>query len=181
MHSRTPPQPNRLVKDKPHGTRLKYKAGCRCLPCRAVNARYEAKRAKARASGPWDGLVPANSARRHILKLSRQGVGRRAIAVASDVAEAVVSRVRSGRQTKICKRTEERILAVSNQAASDGALVQADATWRQIRTLLAEGFTKVELARRLGYQSPCFQIGKFRIRARTAARIDRLFRLLMKQ
>lgn len=181
MQPRTPPNVGRLAEQKPHGTRLKYKAGCRCLACRAANARYETGRARSRASGNWNGLVAAEATRKQILKLSKQGVGRRAIAAASDVAEKVISRVRSGAQVKVRKSTEGRILAVSNQASSDGALTRADATWKQIRALLAEGFTKAELARRLGYRFPSLQIGKTRIRARTAARIDRLFCMLMKE
>jgi len=181
MQPRTPPNVRRLAEQKPHGTRLKYKAGCRCLACRAANARYETARAHARASGNWNGLVSAEAARTHILKLSKQGVGRRAIAAASDVAEKVISRIRSGSQLNIRKSTETRILAISNQAPSDGALVRANATWKQIKALLADGFTKAELARRLGYRFPSLQIGKTRIRASTAARIDRLFRMLMKE
>ena len=181
MQSRNPPNVAKLAANKPHGTRLKYKAGCRCLVCRAANARYETTRARASSSGNWNGLVPAEAARKHILKLSRQGVGRRAIAAASDVAERVISRIRSRRQSNVRKSTEDRILAVSNQAQSDGALIRADGAWKQIKALLADGFTKAELARRLGYRSPSLQIGKAKIQARTAARIDRLFRVLMKE
>ena len=181
MRSRTPPNAPKRTENIAHGTRLKYKAGCRCLRCRAANARYEADRIQARAAGSWNGLVAAEASRRHILRLSRQGVGRRAIAAASDVAERTISRIRSGKQSKLRKSTEERILAISNQALSDGTLIRAGITWRQIRTLLAEGFTKAELARRLGHLSPSLQIGKSHIRARTAMRIDRLFRTLMRE
>jgi len=47
--------------------------------------------------------------------------------------------------------------------------------------LLEEGFTKAELARRLGFETPALQVGKGEILARTAARVDRLFRMLMKE
>ena len=30
--------------DKPHGTRLKYMGGCKCMLCRAANSRYETER-----------------------------------------------------------------------------------------------------------------------------------------
>lgn len=180
MQFRKSPNPPRLIKEKPHGSRQRYVAGCRCLLCKAANARYETTRAKDRTSGRWNDLVPAKAARKHILKLSAQGVGRRALAAASDVAERVIANIRSGKQVNVRRSTEERLLAISNQAPSDGALIRANVAWRQIKRLLAEGFSKAELARRLGYQSPSLQLGKKRIRARTAARVDRLFRMLMK-
>lgn len=181
MHPRNPPSIPEPTDSQRHGTRLKYKAGCRCLPCRAANARYEATRTKGRDTGGQNSLVSAEAARQHILKLSMQGVGRRALAAASDVAEKVIANIRSGKQLNIRRNTEERLLAINNQAPSDGALVRANVAWRQIRRLLAEGFSKAELARRLGYQSPSLQFGKTRIRARTAAQVDRLFRMLMKE
>ncbi len=170
-----------LAADKPHGTRTKYKAGCRCLPCRAANARYESERSRARAAGDWNGLVSATAARKHIFRLSKQGVGRAAIAAASDIAPSIISRIKSGESTQIRKRTEDKLLAVSGRAVSDGALVRARPTWRQINALLSEGFTKVELARRLKYKGLSLQLGKKWIRARNAARVDRLFRILMKE
>jgi len=66
-------------------------------------------------------------------------------------------------------------------AVSDAAIVPANETWRQINVLLEEGFTKAELAHRLGFESAALQVGKERILARTAARVDRLFRMLMKE
>jgi hypothetical protein len=170
-----------LAAQKSHGTRLKYMAGCKCLPCRAANSRYECERAKARLAGDWNGLVPALAARRHLLRLSKQGVGRRAVAAACDVSLTIVASIRSGTRTQIRKRTQDRILGVTRLAVSDAALVPANETWRQINALLEEGFTKAELARRLGFRTPALQVGKGKILARTAARVDRLFRMLMKE
>lgn len=181
MRSRNLPNAIVLGADKPHGTRMKYKAGCRCLLCRASNARYQAARAQARATGKWNGLVGSEKARAHILSLSKQGVGRRAIAAASDISERVISRIRSGEQQQIRKRTEDEILAISKRALSDGALLSARRTWHQINALLTEGFTKTELARRLGYACPSLQLGKRKIRAHTAARVDKLYRMIMQE
>jgi hypothetical protein len=93
----------------------------------------------------------------------------------------VISRIKSGQSTHIRKGTEEKLLAVSKDAVSDAAGVRAYPTWRQIKSLLAEGFTRAELARRLGYKSPSLQLGKKWILARNAARVDRLYRRLMKE
>ena len=60
-----------LSATKPHGTRLKYMGGCKCMLCRAANSRYETERAVARKNGDWNGIVDARAARRHILKLSK--------------------------------------------------------------------------------------------------------------
>jgi hypothetical protein len=106
------------------------------------------------------GLAPSNRARRHIFRLSRQGVGRRALSAASDVSAAIIVEIKSGRRTQIRKRTQERILEVSHVAVIDAAVVSAGPSWKQIRALLSEGFTKAELARRLGFRSNALQLGK---------------------
>ncbi len=175
------PSVDALAAGKPHGIRLKYQSGCRCLLCRAANSRYESERARARAAGGWNGLVPAKAAKKHILRLSRQGVGRRALSAACDVPSSVIQLIRSGDRTQIRKRTEERILAVSRLAVSDAAVVPAAETWRQINALLQEGFTEPGLASRLGLKSHRLRFGKQRLLARTAVRVDRLYRLLMKE
>ena len=170
-----------LAAHKPHGTRLKYMAGCKCLRCRAANSRYECERSASRLAGDWNGLVPATAARHHLFRLSKQGVGRRAVSAACDVSLTIIGSIRSGTRTQIRKRTQDRILGVTRHAVSDAALVPANETWRQINALIEEGFTKAELARRLGLETPALQLGRSRILARTAARVDRLFRMLMKE
>lgn len=161
------------------GTRAKYISGCRCLPCRAANSRYECERAAARKAGDWNGLVPAGRARAHLLKLSRRGVGRRAVQAACDVALTILQEVHSGRKTQIRRRTETRILAVTVDALSDGALIPAAHTHALIQRLLEEGFTRAELARRLGYRSPKLQLNTPKVTAKNAARVERFYRLVM--
>ena len=74
-----------LSATKPHGTRLKYMGGCKCMLCRAANSRFETERAVARKNGDWNGIVDARAARRHILKLSKAGVGYKSVADAASV------------------------------------------------------------------------------------------------
>ena len=163
-----------LAADRPHGDRLRYLAGCRCFHCRRANSDYERTRQAARLAGDWNGLVDASRAREHVQRLSRAGVGKRAVAAASDVAVSVVSAVRSGRKTRIRARTERRLLAVTPEMVSDGALIKAGRALRLIDALTEEGFSKAELARRLGYASPALQFTRPRMRARSAARIQAL-------
>jgi len=161
----------------PCGTRAAYVSGCHCAPCTAANAAYARARWRAqRLQDDWNGLLSAERARAHLLKLSRAGVGRRAVAAASDVSSTLLLEVRLGRKDKIRARTERRILAVDIGCRSDASLVPAKGTWRLIRLLLEEGFTKRELARRMGFASPAIQFRKTRVLARTALRVKKLYR-----
>ena len=167
-----------LAQGKPHGTRIRYMAGCRCHSCRAANSAYERERQQARKAGDWNGIVSAARARLHIMKLRRKGVGRRAIGAASDVSDTVLSDIITKRKTRIRARTERRILAVTTKMASDHALVGAAASWRLIDRLLEEGYTKADLTKQLGYANLALQLNERQITVRNAARIERLYRRL---
>jgi DNA-binding CsgD family transcriptional regulator len=95
------------------------------------------------------------------------------------VSVSVLSDIRGLRKTQIRRYTERRILAVSSGAASDHALISARPTWHKILKLLREGFSKAELARRLGYKRPALQLNRRKITAANAARVDRFYRLIM--
>lgn len=168
-----------LAAKKPHGDRLRYMAGCRCVPCRAANSRYECARLKARQSGEWNGLVSTKEVKRHLRKLSRAGIGYKTVADASGVAKSTLARIKSGKKRQIRKQTEARILAVTAQARADASIVPAGQTWKYIYKLLEEGFTKAEIARRLGKKTPALQIRKDYVLARTAVAIERLYNRIM--
>jgi len=166
----------------PCGTRAKYiGARCRCLRCRVANAGYEAARKVRRAAGDTNGLVPAAPARAHLLALSRAGVSRTPVHEACDVSRTVLAAIRRGTRTQIREATARRILAVTSDAVADHAVIGAGQTKRQLRVLLHEGFTRGELARRLGSRArtPHLQIMGPRVLARTAAKVDRFYRLVM--
>ncbi len=167
-----------LAADRPHGDRLRYVAGCRCDDCRAANSRYERERLAARQAGDWNGIVPADRARTHLLKLSKAGVGRRAVAAASDVALSVLYDIRMGTKKRIRARTERLILAVSVAQASDRALTSAKRTHKLIAELLEEGYTQGFIAQRLGYRHRGLQFRAARVTVRNAARVARLHREL---
>ncbi len=167
-----------LAADKPHGARVKYIGGCRCSECRAANNAYEKHWSKLRQTGRGNGLVTAGQARRHLEKLSRQGVGRRAVSAAADVPESTLFKIVHGTRRQIRRQTERRILAATIEAAADRSLIDAAPTWVLIRRLLSEGFTKRELARRLG-KGISLQLGKTRITAANAYQVKRLYRQVM--
>ncbi len=163
-----------LGAERPHGVRLRYMAGCRCLKCRMANTNYETARARARKAGDWNGIVDAAPARAHIRKLGRAGVGYKMVAAVSDVGKTSVFQIRQGRKLRVRARTARRILAVTIACRGDAALVSAKGTWRLIEQLLEEGLTKARIARELGAQRPALQIRKDLVTVRTAARVRAL-------
>lgn len=171
--------PAELAAARPHGDRLKYLGGCRCLPCRAANSRYASERQAARKNGDWNGLVSTSAARSHLRKLSRQGVGYKSVAEAAGVAKTILQEILFGNRKKIRRRTEQKILSVTKAAIADGALVSAEVTWKRIQWMLDEGYTKKAIAQMLGYKR-ALQIGKFAVTARTASRVERLWRRMQR-
>ena len=167
-----------VVAEFAHGRRARYVAGCRCALCTAANRNYARHRLEAQREGDWNGLVPAQKAREHMVRLSKLGVGRRAVAAATDIADSVLARIRTGRKSRIRARTERRILAVTPAMTSDRALIAPGRTFTLIESLCAEGFSKAELARRLGYAGPALQFNPRRMTARNVARVEALHRRL---
>jgi hypothetical protein len=153
-------------------------AGCKCRDCRRANSLYETARARARKNGDWNGLVPADTARRHLLKLSRQGIGRRAVSIAADVSENLIGAIKSKRKKQIRARSERRILSVTKADARDHSYVPARPTWKLLRMLKTEGYKTEQLARQLGYTHRAIQFRKTRVLVRTAFRVERLYRQL---
>jgi hypothetical protein len=170
-----------LSERHPHGTRVRYMTGCKCMLCRAANSRYETERAKARANGDWNGLVPAFLARKHLLKLSRWGIGRDSVAAASGVSVTVICEIKARTKQHIRMRTHRAILAVDATAITAGTLIKARPVWAQLNRLLREGFTQIEIARRLGSRAknPALQIRGDVVTAQTAMRVERLHAQIM--
>ncbi len=160
------------------GSRSGHSSDCRCLPCRAAIAEYERERkAAVREIGPL--LVPAENAMLHLQQLKRQKIGLRAVADAADISVKSLRAIRSGEKTLIRRKNAERILAVDKQVIADHALVPAAKTWNQINELLEEGYSQQFLARSLGVRSGYLEFGQKRVLAKTAAKVDKLYRKCM--
>jgi hypothetical protein len=167
----------KLAANKPHGNRVRYMAGCRCLRCRASNSNYETRRSLLRRAGLWNGLVSSRKARRHVLALSRWGVGYKTVAKVGGISKTVMFKIRSGQRKQIRALTEKRIMDVSRFSVRGSTLIPAEDTWRMIRWLLQEGFTRKALARRIGSQAkvPSLQLKEDFVTAASAKKVEALW------
>lgn len=163
-----------LAKNRPHGDRLRYIGGCRCAECRAANTAYEKARVVARKAGDWNGYVDTQLARQHLQQLSGQGVGRHSVSDASGVADSILFEIASGAKTRIRARTEKAILAVTAEAAADHAYVCAKTTWALLDELIADGYTRGELALAMGRKTANLQVGRRQVTVRTRFEVQRL-------
>lgn len=164
----------------PHGVRARYSAGCRCDECRAANTAYERKRARHRVWHGPDVLVDAKRARQHLKRLSRKDVGRRTVGAAADVGDTTLSKIIAGTKKQIRCSTEKRILEVDVGAAADAARTDAGPTWKLLNQLLKRGWSKAELARRLGYKRAALQFNKRSVLVKTAHQVKLLHAELIK-
>ena len=167
-----------IVAIRPHGDRLRYIAGCRCDLCRKANTAYERERQQARKAGDWNGIVPADKAREHLLALSLDGVGRRAVSDVTNLSSHIIFEIRSGKRTQIRGRTERLILAVTTEMAAENSLVPAGPTWELIGELLKAGFTKTRIAQELNGAN-ALQLSKTMVALRNASAISKIHKRLM--
>jgi hypothetical protein len=159
---------------RPHGTRARYIGGCKCMLCRAANSRYNTQRDAARRAGePADILVSSDAARAHLARLSAAGVGYKSVGAAGSVAISVLAEIRQGRRPQIRRSTERKILAVDEGAVAGNGLVPAGPTWKILDGLIADGYTKTQLAKWCGWKAS-IQLNRQRITAASAAKVRRM-------
>jgi hypothetical protein len=116
--------------------------------------------------------VSASLAREHLLKLRRDGVGKRAVEAVTGIQNYTLMRIANGTQRRIRQSTECKILAVTDGALSDGAQISAQLTIAQIRGLLARGYTLKALETQMGDRIQF--LDQKLVTARTALRVQRL-------
>lgn len=95
----------------------------------------------------------------------------------SGLGRLLLRGIRSGRTTKIRRRQELAILAVRPEPG--GVIVPAGPTWEKLRELESEGFTKSQLARRLGLKCGRLYLSRKRITKTTKAKVDAFYETIM--
>jgi hypothetical protein len=167
-----------------HGSHAKYAIErCRCEPCRKAQRDYNRNRLRqlARPDGTWCPYVDAGPAREHIEWLRTCGVGIKTVAKLTGISHGTLSKLMYGdpqRNMRPSKRirpaTAEKVLAVMPAMAAGGQKVPAGATWRLLDDLIGRGWSRAELARRLGTKGPGLQVRHTMVRASTARAVELL-------
>jgi hypothetical protein len=152
-----------------HGDRLAYRRGCRCLRCARAEALYR------RALRDRSPQVDCGPARRHLVALAEHGVGLTQAAHLSGIPRSTLQDIRNGVRRSMPPALLAAVLDIPAQPAL-GALTKAWRTRRLVAWFLLEGFTKAEVARRLGQRTPHLQITSRCCTFRTAARVRALHR-----
>lgn len=160
-----------------HGTRARYRLGCDCVPCTAANTTYGQTRARARAAGQWNGLVDASETRAYLLKLQGMGVGLRRVSHLTGLPVSGIRALRSGQRQHLRALSAKRILELKPSLAK-GQRVNAYRTRHLLACLLNEGYTRKDLAARLGLKSPTVQLHNEQVTVRNALKIRGLFACL---
>lgn len=163
--------PSRRLADRPCGTRAGFSRGCRCLPCKAANAR--------RDKAVW---TDAEAAKLHLQRLEalKPSIGVHQAAKLSGLSPAHVYRIRTGQQRRVKVATADAILAIPPIAAG-GQTVNGYRTRDYLRRLVKEGYTVQQLAGWLGKRDP-WEVRRIRsrhsVKVRSVLRVQGLFDVL---
>jgi hypothetical protein len=128
-----------------------------------------------RRAGLANGIVDATPTRKILNQLSRRGIGYKTVAKNAGVSRTVLAKVKNGTRLQVRANTARLVAEFGDARKPQSLIIPAAGTWRQIRSLLEEGFTKAEIARRIGLKTPALQLRRDRIIYRTAARIEHLW------
>jgi hypothetical protein len=127
--------------------------------------------------------VLAVSSRQRLLNLSSVGIGRKAVAEFTGIDNRTLGRIKNGQTQYVRKGTAELIKSVPFNAFSDKAVIDGSETRRLLRRMTSErmGFTKAEIARRLGKKEKCpllFIGRKKMVIAKSAMAIEKLYNIV---
>lgn len=126
----------------------------------------------------WNGTVPAAAARHHLRALSRAGVGYKSVHAACDIPTSMLVGILNGTRQRIRRETERKILAVDNSAVSDHGHINSGPTQKLIARLKKMGFTWSLLSERAGVSVATLLSKRPKVRAVTAMRVEKFFRLV---
>jgi hypothetical protein len=138
------PPVHQLARNRRHGHKMRYMAGCRCWRCRAANAAYEHKLEQNRLLyGPND-LVPTDPVRRHLRHLQQFGMGHKTVAKHARLGKTVLAEILWYGKQRMRRRAAARVLAVQPtlDTLPRNVKIQATETVAKIRQLVCWGYPK---------------------------------------
>lgn len=138
------------------GTNARYVLDrCRCEPCRDARRAADRKRQAYNAGVRPKPLVDAKPVRAHVLDLMDQGMGLKRIGQVAGVAHGGVSKLiygdyKTGRRPsrRISRTNADKLLSVDLDLA-DGAHVEGTEARALVAELVARGWAKAEIGRRV--------------------------------
>jgi len=145
--------------ERPHGNAKYHLELCRCPTCRQAARDYDSNRRRAIAYGQWQPYVDAEPVRRHVRALGEFGIGWMRAARLANVPRGSVSKLLYGDSRRgmapsrrVRPETALRLLSVEPTLDNlgDRTAIDGTGTRRRLQALLYAGWTKSELARRLG-------------------------------
>jgi hypothetical protein len=122
-------------------------------------------------------LVTCAEVQAYLLGLQAKGIGLQRAAKLAGLSPDVVRVIRNGERRRVRRRTADKLLALRPVKAF-GVCVPAWPTWRLIRLLLNEGYTRKALAGKLGLSSLRLSAQNERVTLETALKVQALYKLL---
>ncbi len=149
---------------------------CRCLPCRAASAEYGRSRARLRAYGRLEELVPVETLAAHLAWLSTQTVGWERAAALAGVGRTTIEQILypSTPRRGTTPRVAAAVLAVlpTLDDLADAAPTPAAGTQRRLQALMVLGWSLTHIQRACALSA----LGRVLTRDLVTARVARSVR-----
>jgi len=160
-----------------HGRLTTYvNSRCRCARCTAAAREYGRRRARLRAYGQLEELVPVETVATHLTWLTTHGLGSRQIALLAHVSRPTVDGILNPSTPRrgVTPRVASAILAVlpGLDYYADNALICGVGTQRRLQALMVLGWPLAEIQRATGTSA----LHRCLTRAQVTARLARLIR-----
>lgn len=153
-----------------HGTHAcRTLDACSCADCLHATRRYERERIKRLAGASPATLVDAEPARAVVRDLTARGIGLKTISTHSGVPHGVIWELMYGKNGRPSRRVRPATLTkletyVRRAEPADCARVDAQEAWLIVDELVARGWTRTAIARRVhGPQAKTLQLGRTQV------------------
>lgn len=165
---------NKRSGPREHGTQAKYVfEKCRCEACRKTCSEAAKLRARFKAYGRYRVYTDAEIARNRIAYLQACGLRlKEDVSARTGLSPTTLGEIKSGQRKRVTLETERRLLALSTRQERGGSYVPAPKVWALVWQIMAYGYSRAWLARRLGQKGPCLQLGTKKVKRSTLLKLQ---------